>query len=169
MKVHRDFHARFSACVRHYRYYLARQDVRQDCFASRFIYDPRRVICAARMRNYLRAIEGTHDFKNFSNGDESVISIREIFLTSVSETAGRIIIDIYGNAFLRSMVRVIIGNVLQACKINAADDFLGKQLLRNDAGKFCAPAKGLFFQAVHYNPLFGDRSYYKKNKISGDE
>ncbi|UCD33017.1 MAG: tRNA pseudouridine(38-40) synthase TruA, partial [Desulfobacterales bacterium] len=106
------------------------------------------------MRDAVRYIIGTHDFRAFEgSGSPRSNTIRSILQADLIEMEdGYIVFEIKGDGFLRFMVRNIVGTLVDVGlgKITS-DDF--KRILnsknRNNAGK-TAPAHGLFLVQVEY-------------------
>ncbi len=147
-----DFHARFSAKKRVYKYYLV--DYSGYTVFNRLYCTPVRNLPGIDLLNACaRKIIGVHDFTTFTSaGDESETRIREIFSAVFFREGEFTVFRIEGNAFLWKMVRSIVGSIL---KYAPADDggleFAGilESMDRSAAGT-TAPAKGLFFHRVYY-------------------
>ena len=159
-----DFHARYSAKARQYRYRLwmgNERDVPLNEFA--FVH-PVSNIDRAKLNRYLSSLIGYHDFTSFCQiNDPNFCKKREIFDIQFQEREKILNIDIFGNAFLHNMVRSIIGSALFALRKNKKEDYLKKILLAQNPlmAKARAPAKGLFLQRVFYTKIYGNRDYYR--------
>lgn len=108
------------------------------------------------MREAAAHLEGTHDFRAFrSADDERPTSVRTIFsLRVISPYAGEddsIAIEVEGNAFMKNMVRILAGTLLEVGreKRSAASipRLLGPDARREDAGR-TAPAHGLCLLSI---------------------
>ncbi|MFC1504152.1 tRNA pseudouridine(38-40) synthase TruA [Spirochaetota bacterium] len=166
-RAERSFHARYSAKVRLYVYRIRKWmrgiDTCYSAFDSNYSYMPNFELESIMFYKYLKHIEGIHDFSAFSSiHDTSLVKKREIFLADAVENSNYILIYIYGNSFLRNMVRYIVGNLLFACKHGYPEDYL-ITLLRKGSKKdtqYVVPPNGLYLEKVFYSEIFGRRPYY---------
>ncbi|MDU4970491.1 MAG: tRNA pseudouridine(38-40) synthase TruA, partial [Atopobium minutum] len=110
------------------------------------------------MNRAAQALVGEHDFKSFCKAASAVDkpTQRRVLSVGVSriEEAGEqlIAVDITGNAFLHSMVRTIVGSLVEVGCGRKEERWIREVLAQCDrrAAGQCAPAKGLVFTAVHY-------------------
>jgi tRNA pseudouridine38-40 synthase len=145
-----DFHARYDAKSRQYFYMLSRYPVaigRHYAFFCKFPLD------VAAMREASQHLLGEHDFRAFcdaSTADPHYLSRVEIL--EWEETAERIKCIIRANRFLRSMIRIILGTMIDVGRGKLAPaqvkDILDSRK-RAEAG-FTAPPHGLFLEKVVY-------------------
>ena len=147
-----DFHARFSAKRRVYKYYLT--DPHGYTVFNRYFCTPVRNLPGIESLNACaRSLEGIHDFTTFTSaGDVSESRVREIYSAVFYREGKLTVFRIEGNAFLWKMVRSILGSVLKYAVIeDSGSGFLHalESRDRNMAGT-TAPAKGLFFHKVYY-------------------
>lgn len=109
-----DFHPRFSATGKHYRYtILVRQD-RSPFWRDRAWHRPQGVDIA-RMQAAAAALVGEHDFAAFRAAGCAARTTRrriDTVAVAVSET-DLVTVDVRGNAFLRHMVRIITGTLVE--------------------------------------------------------
>ena len=107
-----EFHARFSARARRYRYILQNTDyrpgiLRQGVSLYRGEYDVQAMEDAAQI------MLGENDFASFkSSQDENPHSMRNLHFVKVMRRGRYIIFDVQANAFLHHMVRNIVGSLL---------------------------------------------------------
>lgn len=152
-----DFHARFSATRRRYRYRMLNRWVRPAIERGRVAWI-RRPLAAARMHESAQALLGEHDFSSFrAVGCQAKSPVRRIHSLSVARHGSEVIVDIEANAFVYHMVRNIAGTLIPVgtgerpvawpAEVLAAAD-------RTVAGP-TAPAEGLYFVA----PSYPDHSY----------
>ena len=154
LKAPNDFHARFSAKRKTYRYTFYLSDVELPLFEP---YATR--IIRANINNMkecaLRLV-GEHDFRCFLASNSSVKdTIRTIYSCKVTKSKNLIYIDVCGNGFLYNMVRTIAGTLLSAGenKITPSDiDNILNAKNRAVAGK-TMPAKGLALKKVEYKGI----------------
>jgi tRNA pseudouridine38-40 synthase len=168
--VDQNFHPRYDCKVRHYRYTLINGNnfyPALNIALTEYSYCPGYLLEPDDIYAYLAPLIGAHDFSTFcALSDPSKSKIREIFDISVHEISPVIYIDIYGNAFLRNMVRSIIGNLLYALKNKLHKNYLLQLLKKKDplSAGHRAPPQGLNLKKVYYQPLFGARKFYKKKE-----
>ncbi|SFU69223.1 tRNA pseudouridine(38-40) synthase TruA [Alicyclobacillus macrosporangiidus] len=146
-----DFHARFSAKRKTYRYTIQRARV-PDVFTHRYAWHEPSALDLARMRDAAQQLVGEHDFTSFCAAATPVEDKRRVIYDLRLEERGTYL-DIYctGNGFLQYMVRIIVGTLVDiglgrlnrpVTEILAARD-------RRCAGR-TAPAKGLTLWDVAY-------------------
>ncbi|MGL4534663.1 MAG: tRNA pseudouridine(38-40) synthase TruA [Fusobacteriaceae bacterium] len=124
-----SFNSRFNAKKRVYRYYLTEE---RNPFKNRYeTFIPFKVV----LEDFLKIMEplkGRHDFKNFRLADcSSKNQIREIFSIKGEYTSkNSFYIEIKGNSFLKSQIRMIIGTALAIYTENFPKNYF-KELLKN--------------------------------------
>ncbi len=107
------FHARFSAVGKWYRYTIWQGEVRSPLLTGRN-WHVRNELNVALMQQAVAILLGRHDFSAFrSSRCEAVTTHREIVGVEITEERGIIHIDIAGNGFLRNMIRIIVGTVVE--------------------------------------------------------
>lgn len=151
-----DFHARFSALSRSYRYVILNCLVRSALNRHRawWVYQS---LDAARMHTAAQAIAGKHDFSAFrAAGCQASTATREITSISVARDGDRIFIDVTANAFLQHMVRNITGTLVA---IGAGDESIESmtEILQSrdrKRGGIAAPPHGLTLVNVQYPDEF---------------
>lgn len=164
--VSADFHARFSALSRSYRYTILNQRVRSSLARYRALW-VRQPIDLARMREALIALRGEHDFTSFrASSCQAHSPIRTIRHLEIRRHGDWIVLHCRANAFLHHMVRNIVGSLLQIGRRECDVGWLVELLSARDrrlAG-MTAPAHGLCLTAVEYPEEFGldtaERAYW---------
>lgn len=152
-----DFHARFSACSRTYRYQLIQQSLR-PVFRRRTCAWVHARLDVAGMRLASEALLGEHDFSAFRGaGCQAKSSVRTIKRLEIRARDSLVCIEIEANAFLYRMVRNIVGSLLVVGRGEASVGWVGKLL---EVGNRCAagptaPARGLNLLGVDYPERFG--------------
>ncbi|MBL8251523.1 MAG: tRNA pseudouridine(38-40) synthase TruA [Candidatus Competibacter sp.] len=152
-----DFHARFSALARRYRYLIFNRPHRSALWRQRatWCYRP---LDAGRMHAAAQCLLGEHDFSSFRAADcQAHHPRREIRELTVSRQGDGVVLEVEANAFLHHMVRNIAG-VLMAIGAGERPVEWAREVLerrdRTQAG-VTAPAEGLYLLAVRYPPRFG--------------
>ena len=151
-----DFHARYSATARQYRYILLNRDVRPSYLHGLVSWDFR-PMNEKLMHEAAQCLIGEHDFSSYrAIGCQSKHANRCVNHVNVSRQGDYIYIDIEANAFLYHMVRNIAG-VLMA--IGAGEQPVGwaKEVLEHQdrtKGGVTAPPHGLYLTNVIYPPEF---------------
>ena len=147
-----DFHARFSARGKCYRYTIYQHQVRSP-LAARFAWFLRGSLDLDLMRAAAEALVGEHDFSSFrSSGCAAKTTVREIFSIDISTDNGFIHIDVRGSGFLKNMVRMLVGTLVEVGLGRRPVEDVAKLVAGAD-GMLCgqtAPAHGLCLQEVWY-------------------
>ena len=147
------FHPRFSATGKHYRYTILCARDRSPRWRDRAWHHPEALDRAA-MRAGAPHLVGEHDFSAFrAAGCSAKTTVRRIDSIDLTDEDDLLFIDICGNAFLRNMVRIVVGTLTevgigkrppaQLAEILASRD-------RTQAGA-TAPAHGLELVEVRYD------------------
>jgi tRNA pseudouridine38-40 synthase len=152
-----DFHARFSATARAYRYVIVNRTARSGLWSRKvtFVHDP---IDACAMNESAQILLGEHDFSTFrAAGCQARHAVREVRRASVGRIGNFVILDIEANAFVQHMVRNIVGALLMVGKrLRDAAWFAEALRAKNRlAGGATAPPAGLYLTEVVYPERFG--------------
>lgn len=153
--VSADFHARFCATGKAYRYTIhnGSHAPALNRFTAAHV---RGRLDADAMRQAASAIVGTHDFAAFcASGCEVKSTVRTVYSLVVTEQPPLIHIDITGSGFLYHMVRIIAGTLIEIGLGKRAPDCMQQILAGRDrnAASATAAAKGLTLIAVYYTPI----------------
>ncbi len=148
-----DFHARFSARGKHYRYdILARPD--RSPLAARFAWHRPRPLDVNAMREAARSLVGKHDFSAFrATGCAAAHARREVTAVHVTQRGELVRIDVWGNAFVRNMVRIMAGTLADTGQGRFRPSQMAEIITSRDriqAGR-TAPAAGLTLMRVYYD------------------
>lgn len=151
-----DFHARFSALYRRYRYVLYNHPVRPGIMKGQVSWHFR-PLDAARMHEAAQALVGEHDFSAFrAAGCQSRTPVRFLERISVTRKGSFVVIDVQANAFLHHMVRNIAGALIAVGNGQQPVGWIREILAtkdRREAG-VTAPPDGLYLVDVGYPPEF---------------
>jgi tRNA pseudouridine38-40 synthase len=154
--VQPDFHARFSAVARHYRYLILSQPTRPALLRRRAVWThyPLRLDLMRQAAHYL---VGEHDFSSFrALGCQAKSPVRRIHYLDLSEQRGLFQLSIGANGFLHHMVRNIAG-VLMSVGRGEAPPYWVRDLLQvrdRTQGGITAPPHGLYLVRADYPARF---------------
>lgn len=150
--VHNDFHARFDAIGKEYRYYLLPTKVR-DPFQRNYSYQFPYPIDFTKIETAIKDLVGTHDFTSFCSAKTEVVDrVRTLSDIQIFEKNGLVEFRFIGNGFLYNMVRILVGTLLEI-GTGQRDPLSVPEIIaacdRSAAGK-TAPAHGLYLWKVFY-------------------
>jgi tRNA pseudouridine38-40 synthase len=152
--VEDDFHARFSAMERRYRYLLLNHPVRPALFSTRtgWFHVP---LDAELMRRGARHLLGEHDFSAFRAAScQAKSPIKELRRIDITRRGDLLVFDLAANGFLHHMVRNIVGCLVYVGKKKYPPEWVAEILASRDrtrAAPTFAP-DGLYFSGVSYAP-----------------
>lgn len=147
-----DFHARYSALRRHYRYVIVNCPARPALARGLAAWELR-PLDEARMRAAAAALVGEHDFSAFrAAGCQSRTPRRQLFEIDVRRAGDRVWIDLCANAFLQRMARNIAGALIEIGAGERSAEWAGELLRARDRrlAAATAPACGLYLRGVEY-------------------
>ncbi|MFC4699030.1 tRNA pseudouridine(38-40) synthase TruA [Glaciecola siphonariae] len=151
-----DFHARFSAFSRRYRYIIYNNALRPGLLNSGLTHCFQD-LDAELMHEAAQALVGEHDFTSFrASLCQSKSPFRTVQKVSVERQGRFIVVDIQANAFLHHMVRNIVGSLLLIGQKLEPVDWMAHLLTLKDRTKAAATAKpnGLYLVKVFYPEQF---------------
>ena len=151
-----DFHARFSALSRSYRYIISNTPVRTAVMRQYTSWNYR-PLDVSRMCEAAAYLLGEHDFSSFrAAGCQAKTAVREVQRLSIRRQGAAVVIDITANAFLQHMVRNIAG-VLMKIGCGEREPVWAKEVLefrdRRRGGVTASPC-GLYLVDVCYPDIF---------------
>lgn len=147
--VNNDFHARYSAKKRTYRYIIKTSNF--DVFGSDYWYFKEN-IDIAKIQNAIKYLVGTHDFEYFcKSGSDTKTFIRTVHEAKIYQYKSFAVIQLEANGFLRSQIRMIVGALLNLSdgKISI-EDWLDQISKIKKASTKLAPACGLYLCRIKY-------------------
>lgn len=156
-EVAADFHARFAAVARRYRYRIYNHPTRSPLHAGRaaWVFP---ALDVAVMRAAAAALVGTHDFTSFRAAEcQARTPIRTIYAVDITSHEACIDIHLRANAFLHHMVRNIAGALIWIGRGRREAEWMAGLLAARDRrlGPPTAAAEGLCLTAVEYDARFG--------------
>lgn len=154
--VDAEFHARYSAIARSYRYIILNSEVPSAIFHDRCHWDFHQ-LDHHQMHDCAQVLLGEHDFSSFrAAGCQANSASRNVHSVDVFRQGKLIYIDIKANAFLYHMVRNIVGSLVIVGRGEKPTDWFAQLLAaknRNLAG-VTASAAGLYLSRAYYPELF---------------
>ncbi len=151
-----DFHARFAAVARSYRYVIMNRMTRSGINRYRVCWH-HQALDEKRMAQAAEFFIGEHDFTSFrALACQAKHAVRNMHKLDVSRQGDYIIIDVQANAFLHHMVRNIAGTLLAVGEGEQEPDWVQSllQLKDRSVAGITAPAQGLYLVSVDYADKF---------------
>ncbi|MEC9206188.1 MAG: tRNA pseudouridine(38-40) synthase TruA [Pseudomonadota bacterium] len=150
--VDSEFHARYTAISRSYRYIILNQEQPSSLLFD-FVLWERTKINVSKIRQSIKYLRGENDFSCFrSAGCQAKNPIKKVQKITIKIKENFIIIDITANAFLYHMVRNIVGTLLEVGLGKYDPSYVGKLIKNKDrqkAGKKVS-SKGLYLMNIEY-------------------
>ncbi|WP_300316970.1 tRNA pseudouridine(38-40) synthase TruA [Accumulibacter sp.] len=147
-----DFHARFSAYARRYRYLLINRVHRSGLWHGRVGWHHSPLDLAA-MQNGAAQLLGERDFSAFRAAECQASSpVKTMHKADIQRLGELIVFDFEASAFLHHMVRNLVGSLLHVGKGKRPPEWIGELLAAGDR-RLAAPtfaAAGLYLAAVRY-------------------
>jgi len=142
--VSSEFHARYSAKIRTYRYII--KEGNSNPFEADFITFLKNVDFDTMQKN-ITLFVGKHDFSEFlKTGSDTGSSIREIYKAFAYKYNGYIVLNFQANGFLRSQIRLMVGALLE---LNASE-IESKLESKKEHKNRPAPPNGLYLARINY-------------------
>jgi len=152
-----DFHARFKAVERSYRYSILNRDCRPG-YQREYLAWVGLPLNVERMHSAAQHLLGTHDFSAFRSADcQAPNPVRTLNRIAVLRQGDQVHIEINGNAFLHNMVRIISGSLIKIGREERPVDWLVQLLEGRDRtlSGMTAPPQGLCFLQASYPEQWG--------------
>ena len=153
-EINDSFNARFDAKSRTY-VYILKKESKITPFEVDYVSPISHDINVDKLKLILQPIIGKHNFISFSKKDNALRNpVREIYGINCyyNENEEKYYIEIRGNSFLKTMIRIIIGSAL-AIYYNKQDTNYITFKLENpseDGHKIIAPSNGLYLYKIEY-------------------
>jgi tRNA pseudouridine38-40 synthase len=156
-RVSEEFHARFSATARSYRYQILNRLQRSALHRHRawWVHQP---LDERRMHEAAQQLVGEHDFSAFrAAGCQARSARREVTRVSITRCGDWLTLEISANAFLMHMVRNITGTLAAIGQGEQPVEWAAEVLASRDrtVGGITAPAHGLTLVSVEYPAEIG--------------
>jgi tRNA pseudouridine38-40 synthase len=151
-KVSQEFHARFSALRRRYRYIICNRSA-PPMITSNYVWHVGKKLDIKKMQEAANVLLGIHDYSAFRGiRCQAKSPIRSIDTIGVTREGDNVFIDVEARSFLHHQVRNIVGTLKKIGEgkwpVSAMKEILDSKD-RTVAGP-TAPAQGLFFVSVDY-------------------
>lgn len=156
VKTAPDFHARFSAVARRYRYVIANMAVR-PALLRQLVTWHRKPLDEERMHVAAQSLLGEQDFSAFRAASCQANSpMREVQAVTVTRSGDFVIIDIQANAFLHHMVRNIAGSLIAVGEGRQPEPWIAQLLegKERSAAADTGAAAGLYLTHIRYPERF---------------
>ncbi len=152
--VDNDFHARYSAHRKTYRYRVDQGEFVNPFkrnYTSHFKYP----LNLEKMRKAANDLVGTHDFTSFvASGSQAKSNVRTIENITIrrDELRNEVVFDFTGNGFLYNQVRIMVAFLLEIGSNQRPVDDVSQVLTAKDRtlARMTAPASGLYLVNVDY-------------------
>ncbi len=151
-----DFHARFSARSRAYRYVLLNRAVRPALLAGRvgWFHQP---LDVEAMRAAAGCLVGEHDFSAFRAAEcQAKSPVKHLYRADIEVQGDCIVFDFHANAFLHHMIRNLVSSLVYIGKGKHPAVWMAELLQARDRQR-AAPtfaADGLYFAGVEYDAVW---------------
>jgi len=155
-QVNEEFHARFSATARRYRYVINNAPFRPAILGSGVTFC-HHVLNEVNMHQAAQILVGEHDFTSFRTVHCQANSpIRTLYHCNVTRIGDYVILDVKGNAFLHHMIRNIAGSLMRVGRGLETIEWIAEVLTAKNrcVAGMTAPAGGLYFVDVDYPENF---------------
>ena len=144
-----DFHSRFHARKRVYRYLITTKNI--TAFNNKFITQVKN-IDESKIQEAIKEFEGVHDFEYFhKQGSDKDVTIREIYDTKFYKYKDIYVFKFTANSYLRSQIRLMVGFLLKVSEGKLSIGDLKTQLSKEkNIHRLPALANGLYLSKVIY-------------------
>ena len=167
-EVPADFHARYSALSRTYRYLLLDDAVAPAILRHRVGWYHKPLDVAA-MSLAAAALVGERDFSSFRDAQcQAKSPVRDLKEARVERRGTLVVFTFRANAFLHHMIRNVVGSLVYVGAGKHAPGWIGELLAMRDRRE-AAPtfaAAGLYLAGVEYDPAFGLPAFRDQPLIS---
>ena len=151
-----DFHARYSALARHYRYRILNRQQRPSLEHQRVCW-VRQPLDHRIMHEAAQSLVGQHDFSSFRSAQcQSPTAVRCLQSITLERSGDYVVMDVVANAFLHHMVRNIAGVLIAIGRSVRPVGWAAEVLQARDRAKggVTAVPSGLYLVGVKYDAVF---------------
>ncbi len=150
--IDEEYNARFDATAREYSYFITSE---KSVFKYRFYSYDRNELSLEKLNEAAKIVVGEHDFTTFSKVNLELnhyrCTVEYCHWERLNDTD--LVFKIKANRFVYSMVRSLVGTMIDIGSGKYDSEYMKKALVAKDRS-LCsklAPAKGLFFDKAHFN------------------
>jgi len=151
-----DFHARYSARSRTYRYLLVDAPVAPAILRGRVGWH-HQALDVELMRDAAQALAGEHDFSSFRDAQcQAKSPVRNLAEARIERAGELVVFTFRADAFLHHMIRNIVGSLVYVGAGRQPPGWIGELMAQRDRRQ-AAPTfmpDGLYLAAVEYDPAF---------------
>lgn len=148
-----SFHARFSPKKRTYLYVIDTA-INSSPFKMNYVWHCPQLKNWKKLKKALKYFQGEHHFGSFCEKPSGINLVRTIYNIKVKKKKNLLFIYISGNAFLRRMIRILIGtSVSIACRKDVHPSIIESIFAFQERNKNpfpTAPPEGLFFYKIEF-------------------
>jgi len=147
-----SFHPRFHALGKHYRYTIQTRPLRSPLFRL-YAWRLGTALDVAAMRNAGNRLVGKHDFAAFrASNCTAKTTVRTIYSVDICQDGEFLHVDVNGSGFLKNMVRVITGTLVEVGQGKRVPEEITELLEHGDRRRagLTAPPHGLCLMEVFY-------------------
>lgn len=151
-QVDDQFHARFSARGKRYRYTIFRNSVRSP-LERKISWQVKKPLDLVKMQKAAESFIGQNDFAAFrTSGCSAGTTIREIYSITFTEAGALLHIDVCGSGFLKNMIRMMVGTLVQIGRGKRSVGSIQELLdgAESVSSPLTAPAQGLCLMEVWF-------------------
>lgn len=149
-EVSPDFHARYHGKIKEYQYKLSLNTY--NPLRRNYVHFHRRQLNVEAMQEAIPHFLGTHDFTSFCGILDDTDKVRTIFEAELTNDSGELTFRFVGNGFLRYMIRIMVGTLIQIGEGRKSPQDIPKILAGKNRGLAGLTAKpqGLYLEYVKY-------------------
>ena len=151
-RVDDDFHARFSAKKKEYKYIVnlkGNNPFNYELNAEMYLD-----VDDNLLKESLNLFIGEHNFQDFTSKEEDDNNfVRTIYSTSFTRSGDQLVVSFIGNGFMRYQIRDMVATALMVAANKETIDFIKDHLKdkkERDIVSYKAPAEGLYLEEVYY-------------------
>lgn len=155
-RIDHEFHARFKAMARRYRYIIYTHPHRPALLHKQVTHVPHK-LNVKKMQSAAKKFEGTHNFESFrAAACQSNQPVRHVTHCTLTQYGTFLVLDIQADGFLHHMVRNIVGCLLEVGQEQYTIEHIDTIFAAQDrkAAGVTAPPDGLYFIYAQYPEEF---------------
>ena len=151
--VDEDFHSRYSASWKEYRYLLNMGEY--DPIQNKYVAQVNKPLDVEKMKEAANILLGCHNFASFCAQDPYGNTFRTIYKIEITQQENQLCFRFVGVGFRRYMVRYLVGALIRVGNGRWTKEYV-KQLVDSQGKIKClhkAPAEGLYLYQVGYGEM----------------